>query len=264
MNFQGNWMCRFDMKENMKIKNGGLLIITIILIFIVFLIFELVLSYFSTFVELGNQKSDWGTFGDFVGGTLNPLLSFLGFLALLYTISIQRKQIAEDKKDREKQQFESTFFALLNMHNQALKDLPEYSLINTYNNVFSKNPTLAQANARLKSDQHSCCHYFRVLCQLLSFIVQAPNESERIYSNIVRSLLTDKVMRLFLIYCCYENEQDEKWQYKLLIDRYAIFEYASFNKNLGNDGEEIIVLAGAEKSAIYEAKKFYDKKAFGL
>lgn len=31
----------------------------------------------------------WGTFGDYVGGVLNPILSFLALLALLYTINLQ-------------------------------------------------------------------------------------------------------------------------------------------------------------------------------
>ncbi len=203
-------------------------------------------------------------FGDFVGGILNPLLSFFGFCALLYTIHIQRKQINDDKKDREKQQFESTFFALLNVHNQVLKDLSERSLTATYNSVFMENPSLIQAKEKLKSDGYSFCHYLRILCQLLNFITEAPNESELFYSSVVRALLTDKVVRLFLIYCCCENEQNEQWQYKLLIERYEIFKDASFNKNLGDMGERINELAGTEKTAIYDAKRFYDKKAFGL
>ncbi|MHC3125544.1 putative phage abortive infection protein, partial [Acinetobacter sp. GN11] len=35
----------------------------------------------------------WGQFGDYIGGTLNPVLAFLSFSALLFTIYIQVKQL---------------------------------------------------------------------------------------------------------------------------------------------------------------------------
>lgn len=40
------------------------------------------------------KQGEWGTFGDFVGGTLNPMLAFLGLIALLTTIKIQAKELA--------------------------------------------------------------------------------------------------------------------------------------------------------------------------
>jgi phosphotransferase system glucose/maltose/N-acetylglucosamine-specific IIC component len=232
------------MKKNMKIKNGELLIITIILIFIVFLIFELVLSYFSTFVELGNQKSDWGTFGDFIGGTLNPLLSFFGFMALLYTISIQRKQIKDDKKDKEKQQFESTFFALLNLHNQALDNLSKEKQFgvregNSYPNgsdlqnllketLDKKVTNLEIAQKKLNDKNNLCGHYFRILYELLKFIKNNSSwlaENEKMYSNLVKGLLPDNVFRLLAVYC--SNKDD----YKLLLEHYSFFENIDFSDN---------------------------------
>lgn len=35
----------------------------------------------------------WAEFGDFVGGVLNPILSFFAFVALLYTIRVQVAQL---------------------------------------------------------------------------------------------------------------------------------------------------------------------------
>lgn len=43
--------------------------------------------------ELTTDHERWGTFGDFVGGTLNPILSFLGLIALLLTLVLQNKQL---------------------------------------------------------------------------------------------------------------------------------------------------------------------------
>lgn len=42
--------------------------------------------------SFSDDHQKWGTFGDYLGGTLNPTLSFLGLLALLLTLSLQNKQ----------------------------------------------------------------------------------------------------------------------------------------------------------------------------
>lgn len=52
--------------------------------------------------DLSNNQSIWGTFGDFLGGVLNPILSFLGFVALIITVNLQLDQIKDSKiKDAE-------------------------------------------------------------------------------------------------------------------------------------------------------------------
>lgn len=92
----------------------------------------------------------WGQFGDFFGGVLNPFLAFCSFMALLYTINIQSKQLTistEELKETRKeliasreaqerssaaldgqlqnlkvQQFEATFFKLVeNLRHTTVK-----------------------------------------------------------------------------------------------------------------------------------------------
>lgn len=43
--------------------------------------------------EPSSNPEHWGQFGDFLGGTLNPILAFASFMALLYTIRLQTKQL---------------------------------------------------------------------------------------------------------------------------------------------------------------------------
>lgn len=43
--------------------------------------------------EISNNPEKWGPFGDFFGGVLNPILAFFSFVALLYTIHIQQKEL---------------------------------------------------------------------------------------------------------------------------------------------------------------------------
>lgn len=50
--------------------------------------------YFANFNNgLSSDQATWGTFGDFLGGTLNPLFSLLALLALLVTIVQQREAL---------------------------------------------------------------------------------------------------------------------------------------------------------------------------
>jgi hypothetical protein len=77
------------------------------------------------------QQSDkLGQFGDFFGGVLNPLLSFMALLGVLYTIRSQGKELKEAREETrianriqdkqsaifERQNFESVFFRLLDVH----------------------------------------------------------------------------------------------------------------------------------------------------
>jgi len=99
--------------------------------------------------KISEKAVDWGTFGDFVGGTLNPTLAFLSFLALLQTIRIQSKELKKSsealelsKEELSKssraleeqsaslkiQNFESTFFNMINLHKEIIDNLSLISL----------------------------------------------------------------------------------------------------------------------------------------
>lgn len=60
----------------------------------------LVLLYFWQFGSQGlSPKQDhWGQFGDFLGGTLNPVLGFTSVVLLALTLSEQRKMLAESRR----------------------------------------------------------------------------------------------------------------------------------------------------------------------
>jgi hypothetical protein len=53
--------------------------------------------------EISKDHQVWGTFGDYVGGVLNPFFSFLALLALLLTINIQNLQLERSKDESKKQ-----------------------------------------------------------------------------------------------------------------------------------------------------------------
>jgi len=120
-------------EKDIKTPFYGVIITAIILITIVSSL------YFYNFREYGlsPQHEDWGTFGDFMGGTLNPLFAFLSLLALLKTLQIQSQELratrkemntsstalGEQSKSIKLQNFENTFFNMVNLHNDILKSL---------------------------------------------------------------------------------------------------------------------------------------------
>jgi len=71
-----------------------------------------------------------GTFGDFFGGVVNPVLTFGTLIALAVTILLQRTQLTEEKHRANEatnvsnlQTFETTFFNLLNLHSTVMSGL---------------------------------------------------------------------------------------------------------------------------------------------
>jgi len=86
--------------------------------------------YLLTIDFFGHEKLEPGTFGDFFGGVLNPLLTFLTFVALAVTMAMQRAQLQTAISDSTAavyqaslQRFETTFFNLLDLHNTIVRDL---------------------------------------------------------------------------------------------------------------------------------------------
>ncbi|MGP0173266.1 hypothetical protein ACSVIJ_15480 [Pseudomonas sp. NCHU5208] len=85
-------------------------------------------QYFSQFDGPKSSSQEvWGQFGDFVGGTLNPILGFVSVLVLVATLGLQRKELsearetarennnilAEQLKVMHAQSLESTFFKMV-------------------------------------------------------------------------------------------------------------------------------------------------------
>lgn len=71
---------------------------------------------------LGNREwAEMGQRGDLYGGFLNPLLSFLAFMGVLYSIYLQRIDLRESQEESRRQAFEATFFQLLAQQNRIVE-----------------------------------------------------------------------------------------------------------------------------------------------
>lgn len=158
--------------------------------------FIIIALYFNQFsVSLSSDQSDWAGFGSYIGGTLGTLFAFLSFWILFYTFGSQKEQARNNKL----QKFETTFYSLLELHNQSLRELESRISTDKLNVIFAGRPvenlpiqwevhdSALQHSAsekqvndivmyRLKTTQKDILQevelsqYFRVLYQLLKFV----------------------------------------------------------------------------------------------
>lgn len=61
------------------------------------------ISYYLNFgdFDISKNPEDWGVLGDFLGGVLNPVLSFAAFISLLATIFMQQRQLKQSESQLE-------------------------------------------------------------------------------------------------------------------------------------------------------------------
>lgn len=272
----------------------------VLVLVLVFFVYKVLSLYFENFQGgFSNLNADWGTFGDYVGGVLNPVFGLLSFSGLLLTIYLQGKELkeartqfsrsadAQEKSEKVlqqqantliRQQFESTFFSLLAQHNKALESISTQiseasaSPVDlAYDHVFDwDKESLAEAKIAMDTHNEDCGHYFRALYQLLKFLcVCIPNsslvskfdvvtlesaplqDSEKMYSNIIRSFLRSDVVQLLAVNCFCKSEIDQYFKYKLLVERYSLLEHMPFD------------VQGNKYPALIESIKFYNRSAFG-
>lgn len=199
-----------------------------------------------------------GTFGDFLGGTLGPVLLFAVFIALLATIVLQLKESKETRTELkkssetqasqsdalEKSQFEATFFALLDQHNTALEKLQAAKLTHVSKNVFAAK-SLDEAKQKLEENERFSGQYLRVLQQLLKF-VDSNATDKQMYADLVRSFVGYEAAQLVAVQAYGDDS------YKALLEKYAFLQQMPF------DG------AGNQDALLNElADNYYLPVAFG-
>lgn len=203
------------------------------------------------------QFKDLGTWGDFSGGLLNPILTFLSFMGVLATIVLQRIELtltrdelqrsADALEDQtlsiQKQIFDSTFFETLKLHNEIVNSIDIYNSENGMRTVGrdcfrvyytrltkiyrDKHPKMGNSRAAIivsyatfwKDAQLDLGHYFRFLYRFFKFIEEHETE-DKYYVKLLRSQLSDQEL-LLLYYNCI-SDQGAKFQ--RLATKYELFD----------------------------------------
>jgi len=224
--------------------------------FIAIIIPSVVAIYVYNFKHLGlsNDQEKWAQFGDYIGGTLNPILAFFAFVALLITIKLQndglqqskdeleltRKELEKSAMAQEKQSkslelqnkatnlqiFENTFFSLLKENHKILDNLYEdRQITSSFLSDFLEEGGLERKRLRPRFDRENNGFfktYFMMLYQLLKFVDNAENSiNKKTYTNIIRANLGNEILSLLAINC-YVNDFQE---YKGYLEKYSFFEH---------------------------------------
>lgn len=247
-----------------------------------------------------NTLSNLGTIGDYFGGLINPLLGFVSFCALLYTIRIQMQSLAKQSEELEltreelkatkeelarsakaqeesskifrQQQFESTFFSLLNkvinsidnFHKSSIEKNREHGSRHIVMYSIAESGDLEYAWKIINSLNIEISRIFILIYQLLKLIDKyegelsqkidkdKANEIAKSYSNILRSCLDRNFLQLFAINGC-RTDFNNMHVYKEYIEKYALLEHMVFSFYHTSKGKNILK----------EMTRVYSKDAFG-
>lgn len=204
-------------------------------------------------------KSSFGEWGDFFGGVLNPLLTFLTFMGLLVTIVLQQTELRESRyelkrsadalgqqnKSLMKQNFENTFFQMLTIHNEIVNSIDLVSgngkvtrgrdcfsvFYTRFNKIYRENKKKADGRhseesvLKLSYDlfwrehQTELGHYFRYLYNIIRFI-KDERQLDGPYTRLVRAQLSDQEL-LLLFYNCISNNGGN---FTPLVENYALLD----------------------------------------
>lgn len=155
---------------------------------------------------ISHDNGDWGTFGDYFGGVLNPTLGFMSFIALLYTINLQNKQL---KKTDE--QLEQNRIALdqnaeaLKLNNQELQNSNEQLSLS------------AKAQTEMEKTQR--------LQQFEGLFTYMANEISKIYENIRKDTSISQLYHEILLSNWDKEKIIEQIRQNYNLTRFFIFLY---------------------------------------
>ena len=72
---------------------------------------------------LSSRPEDWGVFGDYLGGVLNPILAFATFVVVLVSLYENRIQAADERRARGAETLMAAFTTLLERVTEVVRDL---------------------------------------------------------------------------------------------------------------------------------------------
>jgi hypothetical protein len=213
--------------------------------------------YFSGPISHDNEL--WAHFGDFVGGSLGPLLSFFSLVALLVALMVQTHQSSLSSRELadaarvlklqsdslKLQTFERTLFELLKLYDESVRaiDLRRegkvtatgrdcfavfyFRLDTEFKETIRNRPDLQPCalieesyTAFFRQEQQDVGHCFRTLYHIFKFISESDVPDRKRYASIVRAQLSSYELALLF----YNGLHSVGVKFKPLIERYAIFE----------------------------------------
>ncbi len=247
-------------------------------------VFAVLLIFCFDFVILAvDSKHSAGTFGDFAGGVLNPVLSFLTFIGLLWGLTMQRKEMVAAREEFErtrevldrqtglqsKQRFDSLITAMVSIlisDKSQLSDKIEGGRIDKglirWMLDHVKNDDLIVAALTVSNNDNIFEPFYKKIFSLLRFVAveiggasyhldeeflrREVSAEEKQYVDIVKSLLSTFDLKLLMIRICHDDMPNCCNGFIELINRYALFDGVAFY--LGVEKDDLACEAAAKFS----------------
>lgn len=209
--------------------------------------------------EVMSRAEALGLSGDFLGGVLNPILSFFSFLALLVTLRLQRRELTATMDELKKSTvaaesnvrlfteqiraqrldaFENTFFSLLKLHNSTFERIneprpaedggPASSPLQRLMAQAHQQATLQDARAVLMADHSEIDHFISILQEMLKFIDQKYPEDVQadrmFYANILKAIINQDTFEAVAMYAATHDPQSPYFAFRQLIEKYELLQ----------------------------------------
>ncbi len=232
-------------------------------------VLSIVIIYAGLLLFITWPISEWsinksGVFGDSFG-VLTSLFSGLAFAGLIITIIMQKDELALQREElsltreelsgqkeelkiqnetMKKQQFENTFFQMLSLHSEIVKNISisninlpsqkynKYDAFKHLHDFFKKKLSTRKPEkiSRLYINNMYLNHiydnyknqfgiYFRNLYNIIKFIDGSNVDDKKTYTNLLRAQLSDYEL-LLLFYNCLSDMGYEK--FKPLVEKYSL------------------------------------------
>ena len=269
------------MKDFIKKKNWKQIILFLaiasVIVYLIFYFFNLFNILFSN-SQTSECHEIYGSFGSYVGGIVGTIIGAITLILVYKTYTSQKQELKLQKQLIAQQQFESTFFNMLNVHRELKKDsylnvdnsinhrttegIFVFSCIRTflnkkYEGCHSKNEKEKINNVykcTYDEYQHVISHYCRNVYHILKYIRE--NEEIEIlgkehkkyknYADIFQSQLNvDEQFLLFYNFIYFDKETEDEMFWTInLVNHYQFLE------NLGSSNL-------LNKKGLHNNKNFY-------
>lgn len=164
---------------------------------------------------ISNKTDNWGTFGDYFGGIIGTIFAFGAFMLMKETLKVQKDELNAATKQFEKQteifnqqQFETTFFKLLDTVSQYKNDENLMQLYLSLNMVYRQLDDYCEKNYDNKDEE-----YFVIMNKY----------NDIIKSNLDNSILSN-IFNDFNIHNCPNNLEIYN-KIKNTIEQKGLFEF---------------------------------------
>ena len=155
--------------------------------------------------DISSQVAEWGQFGDYMGGLLNPLF---GLISLVLVAATLRNQTQAAKL----QAFENQFFVLLQMHNDIVQSIDRKMKDKTimhgrdcfrmfYRKIVATSqrdrvPMATAYQKFIETDGWEIEHYFRTVYHLFKYVkeghhqIEANESQQKRYYDLIKSQIS--------------------------------------------------------------------------